>query len=238
MNDDANKDPQNPHNFIVWIEQVGNLMNKFGFFGMLKNLFMICICSVVLFFVFNPKYAIDVIAEIVNTNHNNAVNRRMEVEPEIRLTLENLLYRTSADRAFVLEMHNGSQNFSGLPFAFFDMTYECVSNGVDHVYEDYQLISTGRFPFMNVVYKEGIWHGVIEDVAVMDKKLATRLGNNGVKYLIIIRLQGKSSSIGFLGLTYTVNNVPSDVPRAKNDVIRASQVISSMLDGSNIKGND
>ena len=62
--------------------------------------------------------------EAAKRHHAELVTKRFEVSPLISNELRRLLIALDADRAAILEMHNGTNNASGLPFIYGDMAYE------------------------------------------------------------------------------------------------------------------
>ena len=62
------------------------------------------------------------------TNHAEAMDRRDEITPTVEQILqETRLEAGNADCCFTMELHNGTNNFGGLPFAFMTNYYEKVS---------------------------------------------------------------------------------------------------------------
>src|ERR1039458_6090126 len=111
------------------IEKIVNMLSKYGYKKVLSALliFMLSTATVIIFT--NQK---DIVSKIVReqtaaTQLNNAKSlefRVRVVNPRVDAILYKLLVQSGADRAFVIEMHNGTDNPTGLPFAFGDMTYE------------------------------------------------------------------------------------------------------------------
>lgn len=162
--------------------------------------------------------------------HNEALKYRQTISPKIELLLRDILDKCDADRAFVIEMHNGTNNTSGLPFYYGEMTYEVVSKGIEHVDEDYQNLNLSRFSFVNRLITENEWHGHIDELHEIDEKLGLRMKSNGVSYISMICIQGIDNAIGFLGVTYCNGKVPSDAEKMEKYTILYSQRLSRMLD--------
>lgn len=65
-----------------------------------------------------------------NENHNNMLEARMISASEINDQLKDIMNIHNAQRAFILEFHNTSQNFSGIPFAKYSCNYEWFDKGL------------------------------------------------------------------------------------------------------------
>lgn len=62
--------------------------------------------------------------------HEALLEVRKNIDKTVNLSLERVLMRTGADRAFIFEFHNGGSNLGGLPFLKMSNTYEVVDTGI------------------------------------------------------------------------------------------------------------
>ena len=77
----------------------------------------------------------------------------------------------NADRVSVLEMHNGKENPTSLPFLYCDMTYEETRDHVPYVAEEYEDFSTNVYgSFVGI----GIYFGkdVNDNMVIIQTTLA------------------------------------------------------------------
>ena len=79
------------------------------------------------------------------TKHLENLELRKEMQPQIYATLGTFLEKTRADRAFIIELHNGSNNLHGVPFLHRSVTYDKSREGLEPIDEDYQNLSLSRF---------------------------------------------------------------------------------------------
>jgi len=93
--------------------------------------------------------------------------------------------------------------------------------------EEYGTINLSRFSFSGYVYKNKLFKGNINDLKVIDPKLAIRMSQNNVKYIYMASLTGSNIGIGFLGVTYI--NKPINL-NIEGKIMDASQKISILLD--------
>lgn len=63
-------------------------------------------------------------------NHNNMLNKRIELADDINMSLKDIMYIHNAQRAFIIEFHNSYENLSGVPFAKYSVTYEWFEKGL------------------------------------------------------------------------------------------------------------
>lgn len=185
------------------IQKLIDLQKKYGFFQILKGLFILFISGYVIFFTFNPTYLIDKIEESRKEDHDNAVVRRMKSDAEIRLILERLLSRSGASRSWLIEFHNGSSNIgSGLPFLYGSMRLEATQDSIMGVEEDYADFSLSRYPLLGKVLEDGYFYGNIESVEPLDRKLYFKMKSNNVTQFAFLAVYKGTSPLGIVGLTY------------------------------------
>lgn len=163
--------------------------------------------------------------------HNDLIKKRFASSPIIRSELKDLLIKLGATRASICEMHNGTNNLSGVPFLYLDMTYEeFAPNRVEMVADEYKNFNMVKYPFIANHINDGIWVGSIDDVNKEDPHLASKFAFSNSNYGALVVIQGTNSIIGFLVVTFKdKENVPS-----KRTIISAitstAQVISTLLD--------
>jgi hypothetical protein len=137
----------------------------------------------------------------------------------------------NADRIYVIEMHNGTNNTSGLPFIYGEMTYEQVRRGVEHVDEDYVSLNLSRFVYPLYLEKNQIFCGTIDDLAKIDERLAFRLKATNATYVGGVAMNGVENELGYIGITYC-----NTEPVGRQEIIRvlsiASQKLTALLDMS------
>lgn len=189
---------------IGMLEKTINLIQQHG----LKNIFKaIFILFMVFCVVYNNVNIGNIVEDVLNnkqSEHDKAIEYRKSIASDIRIYLKELLANSGADRAFIIEMHNGTNSVNGLPFMYGEMTYEEVTPGTEHIDEDYTNINMSRFYFITYLYESYSWNGSIESLNDIDDKTALRLKSNDVVYAFFKCLYGSSGKeIGFIGITYT-----------------------------------
>lgn len=227
---------------LGFLERVIKIINKYGLFKVFQAL---CVIGIFVYLMYNTNAIGDAIqgivqnelethSESVEQQHDDALKVRQAIKPEIDKTLKSVLTQLNADRVFILEMHNGNNNTSGLPFAYAEMTYEEVSDNITHIDDDYINLNLSRFAFPLILEEELIWQGSIKDLAALDDKLAKRLSSNDVTYFAIMQIRGLDNLLGYFGLSYCHNHEPKDSVTIIKHLTMAVQKLAVMLDANNI----
>lgn len=226
---------------LGFLEKAIKLIEKYGIFRIFKAL---CLIAILLYVVCNGADLIGNIVEQVTREtiteesdnkikmHDIALEKRQQIKPQVEQILLETLNATNADRVFIIEMHNGTNNVSGLPFLYGEMTYERVAKGIEHVDEDYVKFSLSRFNFPNYIEKHHYWMGTIEEFDSIDDKLATRLKSNDVTYISIGDIHGLKNELGYFGITYCNGKEPQSRQKILTTMMEKIQNLSTLLDSS------
>lgn len=193
---------------INWLERVIQLVDKFGFFKIIATL-IILLCTYIGWNVASAlnyeKIAEKIIAEKTQ-NHLAGSELRRTNNPKVMLSLTKMLNELNGDRASVLEMHNGKENPTSLPFIYCDMTYEETKGNIPYIAEEYENLNMSKFTFPNYLWGNRYFVGTTQELYKIDKKLAMRLEANDVKYFGIMIIKN-DIEIGFLMISY--NEIPT-----------------------------
>lgn len=196
-------EPTFSNGIFGWVEKFLFLIHNYGFNKILQALILLGVC-VTFLLVFDTIKEENLIKEIItkeDVTHTEASEVRKEVDPKINKTLTRMLYSMSADRVSVLEMHNGKENPTSLPFLYCDMTYEETRDHVPYVAEEYEDLNMSKFQFPSFLYKNKIFYGTVDDIMEIDKKLGLRLEMNDVKYIGMILIR-TNTDIGFMTISW------------------------------------
>lgn len=228
---------------LGFLEKTVKLIEKYGLFKIFRAL---CVIAIFVYVMCNGANLIDSIVGRVTKNtmkeeriekqeeHDAALKKRQEIRPEVYNILYNALNKLNADRVFVIEMHNGTSSVSGLPFLYGEMTYDVVSEGTEHVDNEYTNFSLSRFQFASYLENKHVWLGTVEELSLIDEKLAHKLISNDVSYLAFTQIHGVKNELGFLGVTYINGKKPKSVETIATELIIASQKLATLLDSNNV----
>ena len=189
--------------------------DKHGYWDLTKLVLFVAFAVAIVFLAknFGESYSFErqkeVMVEVLQENdqqmfleHNEKIEQRRNIRPYVMEVLNNTLIEMGCGRAFVIELHNGSNNTAGLPFIHASMTYEAVGRNIEPVDEDYQNISLTRFVFSEYLHKHELWYGTIDEFIKIDPKMGVRLQHNGATYIVMTTIMSDNYEIGYFGFIY------------------------------------
>lgn len=202
--------------------------------GVFVSLIMIAMLYVLSRNIIKEDNRIDMVKDKVKIKekHTELVKYRFDIGMKISNILKDLIINLGANRAGVLEMHNGTNNLSGVPFVFADFNYEEVSQGEDYMGCEFKELNLTRYPFFSNRFDDGYWFGSIEDMKNEDNKFYNILKIANCGYLCGINLYGNRNIIGYMFITFANGVTVPDRDEIMIKLNEASQKISAMLDKS------
>ena len=219
---------------IGWLEKTLKIIRKYGIWRVIQGLLVFGAFMYLIYNIANIdeifKKAFVERAELVKFQHDEAVMHRNEIKPEIDAILKNAIAQFGCDRAFIVEMHNGTNNTAGLPFVYGEMTYEEVRSGYQHVEDGYLNMNLSRYEFPMYLEKHKMWCGPTEELSKFDDKFAHRVFADGVNYIGMIAINGYANELGLFGVTYCDGHVPPQGVDLEKGLMTEVQRISILLD--------
>ena len=226
---------------ISFVEKTIKMIDKYGIWKVIRAILLI------LLFLFGMYY-VQVAATRTGSmeasekqneqsiaEHAEQMNVRKEIKPLIDNILMSVLQNTGADRAFILELHNGSSNTAGLPFIHCTMTYEVNRDSIENIDEDYQNLSLSRFNFPMYLHDNTYWMGTVEEFKKIDNKMAIRMQTNRASYLVIATIETETNELGYFGFTFCNGKKPTDIRKITAQTTSSVQKLSRLLDKAIIK---
>lgn len=212
-----------------WLQKMLNLQNKYGFFSIIKGLFLLFLAGYVVFFALNPKYLLERVTTIQTEQHDNLVRSRLAADSDIRLILSKTMHNTNADRAWLIEFHNGNKNLTtGLPFLFGSMRIEETQDSIPNVDEDYTDFSLSKYKLIAKVLDEGFFYGNIKDVQSIDKRLYYKFQSNDINEIALLTIYNEDKPAGIVGLSFC-NNKQMDKQLVGKRIRSAGIQIATLL---------
>lgn len=212
-----------------WLQKMLNLQNKYGFFSIVKGLFLLFLAGYVVFFALNPKYLLERVTTIQTEQHDNLVRSRLAADSDIRLILSKTMHNTNADRAWLIEFHNGNKNLTtGLPFLFGTMRIEETQDSIPNVDEDYADFSLSKYKLIAKVLDEGFFYGNIKDVQSIDKRLYYKFQSNDINEIALLTIYNEDKPAGIVGLSFC-NNKQMDKQLVGKRIRSAGIQIATLL---------
>lgn len=224
---------------LGFLEKAVKIVDTYGWWKVLQSILFV---GLFLFFIYYipvvTKTTVEktTIETIENVNkdkedeHLKNLEMRRKIQPQIEAILNSLLQDSKADRAFIIELHNGSNNLNGVPFLHGSVTYDASVDGLDLIDEEYQNLSLSRFEMATYLHNNFDFIGTIDEFRKIDRKLAAKLASNDVKYIAMTTLHNGKNEWGWFGLLF---NRDTDIPAEKdllNHMLITSQAITKEMD--------
>ena len=214
------------NNVVGLMERVKRFINKEGLKGTFTSLLTLFIAACVGYFILNPGTVFEKFQEYSIEKHEEGIKQRLQADPQIRSLLSDFRSSINADRAYILEAHNGGSNLNNLPFLYADLTYMDPRNKYDIIESEYKNFRLSRYPWVSYVIEHGYWYGPIEDCMESDPELYYRLKNEEVAYMGMYVMYGKNGlPTACLGVIFKEKE---DIPSVR-EVIKNMQVYSNQI---------
>lgn len=210
------------------------MIDKYGALKIVFASLLMLFISFITYLTLNPSFVFERYSEYEEKKHIESFNYRMESTPIVQSMTNNMVIESKALRCFIIEMHNGKYNASGLSFNYGALTYEGLRDNVESVQEDYNDFTLDRYPILSYVYKHGKWSGNIDDLKKIDKRMALKLESNGAYYLAVSMIYGSKNDIGFIGASFGKND-SFDKNKVEILLSKYSSRLSPYLDGESAK---
>lgn len=188
---------------VGWFERIVKIVHTYGIKTIILTFLVIASFIALIMFAnaLENQQVIEKWLSEESTTHVIGADIRKDINPKVTKAMTKLLYKMEADRVSVLEMHNGKENPTALPFLYCDMTYEETVDRVPYISEEYVDLNMSKFNFPQYLYDNRFFIGGVDEIYALDKKFAMRLDANNVKFCAIILIR-TNIDIGFLMLSY------------------------------------
>lgn len=187
---------------LGWIERTLNLIKQYKIIDFIKAFVLILMTATMIGFISNPTWIFEQFKQWEEDEHKQKMEITMKNSQIINTELENLLWKTGADRCILLQYHNSKESLTGLPFIYLTATSEAINYDIQPVSDGYEAVKTSLYPFMSYLAQEEYWCGDIEELREIDKALAYRMQGNNANHVAFIHIEGEEP-IGVLVCTYT-----------------------------------
>lgn len=187
---------------IGWVERLMQLVDKYSIWKFLKAFLIIIATAMLVGIISNPTYIFEKYKEWADNEHSERIEQRMKNNEKLHLKAEQLMYRVSADRVMVLELHNGLENSVGLPFSKCSATYEALNVDTQPIAEQYQNVNLSLMPFATYLFHNGYWCGDTEELAEIDRGLYYKMKANGTEHFAACLVEGVDKPLAFLFVSY------------------------------------
>ena len=214
---------------LKWFGKVLEWVDKYGLVKIFKTGIAIIFISYVMIITLNPSIIYNRLLTYIEQVHTDKVDKRNEATIKIRYQLKELLLSTNADRAWVIEYHNGTSGLGGLPFTYGIMNMEECKEGISPVSAHYRDFLLSDYVSIIELSKYNYWVGNVEKFKDTDERLYYALKSNQVNNIAVFFIKtATNKDIGMLGLSYC-KDIPEDaICKLYNVGLRVSILLNNI----------
>lgn len=214
------------------MERVNDFVKKNGIRATLNSLLILFIASVLAFAIFNPGIVYQSFQNYVKEKHEEGIKQRLVADTQVRSLLTQFRVELNADRAYILEAHNGGTNLTNLPFLYADLTYMDPRGTYEYIEYEYKNFRLSRYPWVSNVIENGFWFGAIEDCEESDPELYYRLQKENVKYMGMYVMYGNNGlPSACLGVIFKEGDTIPSIHQVLKEIQKYSNLIIPYLIG-------
>lgn len=188
---------------VSWIDKGLKLLSKeYRWLRILKNLAMMCIIAITVWFIVFPKKFVNHITNLRDAVHEEKLQKSLDVRADIQKCLDNVIDYTSARSATLFELHNTQVGFGGIPFVFASPSMESLRQDINSFAKDLKDINLAFIKAAQDAGRTGVSQGYVEDLKDNDKYLYGLLSAPGITYYSMFLVPGDKLPIAFLVVAY------------------------------------
>lgn len=188
---------------VSWIDKGLKLLSKeYRWLRILKNLAMMCIIAITVWFIVFPKKFVNHITNLRDAVHEEKLQKSLDVRVDIQKCLDNVIDYTSARSATLFELHNTQVGFGGIPFVFASPSMESLRQDINSFAKDLKDINLAFIKAAQDAGRTGVSQGYVEDLKDNDKYLYGLLSAPGITYYSMFLVPGDKLPIAFLVVAY------------------------------------
>ena len=167
---------------VSWIDKGLKLLSKeYRWLRILKNIAMMCIIAISVWFLVFPK---------------------KDVRVDIQKYLDNVIDYTSARSATLFELHNTQVGFGGIPFVCASPSMESLRQDINSFAKNLKDVNLASIKAAQDAGRTGSSQGYVEDLKDSDKYLYELLSAPGITYYSMFLVPGDKLPIAFLVVAY------------------------------------
>lgn len=188
---------------VAWIDKGLKLLSKeYRWLRILKNLAMMCIIAIAVWFLVFPKKFVNHVTNLRDAVHEEKLQKSLDVRGDIQKCLDNVIDYTSARSATLFELHNTQVGFGGIPFVFASPSMESLRQNINSFAKDLKDINLAFIKAAQNAGRTGMSQGYVEDLKDNDKYLYGLLSAPGITYYAMFLVPGDHLPIAFLVVAY------------------------------------
>ena len=188
---------------MSWIDKGFKLLSKeYRWLRILKNIAMMCIIAISVWFLVFPKKFVSHISNLRDAVHNEKLQRSLDVRVDIQKYLDNVIDYTNARSATLFELHNTQVGFGGIPFVYASPSMESLRQDINSFAKNLKDVNLAFIKAAQDASRTGSSQGYVEDLKDNDKYLYGLLSAPGITYYSMFLVPGDNLPIAFLVVAY------------------------------------
>ena len=188
---------------VSWVDKGLKLLSKeYRWLRILKNISMMCIIAISVWFLVFPKKFVSHISNLRDAVHNEKLQRSLDVRVDIQKYLDNVIDYTNARSATLFELHNTQVGFGGIPFVYASPSMESLRQDINSFAKNLKDVNLAFIKAAQDAARTGSSQGYVEDLKDSDKYLYGLLSAPGITYYSMFLVPGDNLPIAFLVVAY------------------------------------
>lgn len=188
---------------VSWVDKGLKLLSKeYRWLRILKNIAMMCIIAISVWFLVFPKKFVSHITNLRDAVHNEKLQRSLDVRVDIQKYLDNVIDYTNARSATLFELHNTQVGFGGIPFVYASPSMESLRQDINSFAKNLKDVNLAFIKAAQDAGRTGSSQGYVEDLKNNDKYLYGLLSAPGITYYSMFLVPGDKLPIAFLVVAY------------------------------------
>lgn len=188
---------------VSWVDKGLKLLSKeYRWLRILKNISMMCIIAISVWFLVFPKKFVSHISNLRDAVHNEKLQRSLDVRVDIQKYLDNVIDYTNARSATLFELHNTQVGFGGIPFVYASPSMESLRQDINSFAKNLKDVNLAFIKAAQDAGRTGSSQGYVEDLKDNDKYLYGLLSAPGITYYSMFLVPGDKLPIAFLVVAY------------------------------------
>jgi len=187
VNENEEKEPstqvEKVETSLKWVDKVLKLLNKYSAKKLLQAILVVFLIIFLGMFAFNPESIFQSYENYREQTHNERMDKRTDVTPQIQEELDRLRKQYNASWVSIWEFHNNTNNLDGLPFIFVSLNYESMNPALIPIAEQFDDVRVSLYPLVTYLRQNEMWYGDVDALREIDNTAYYRAKALGIKYI-------------------------------------------------------
>ena len=183
---------------LGWLGTILKYIKDYGVFNIIKAILLLLLFGMVLRFIIYPESLFEKYAEYAQEKHAEELLVRENFDKQIKNLLPVYLYKYHADRAWIIQYHNGTMDWR-----HGTMRFERCAEGVESIAVQYDDFPLTWLDLHYYLLENDLFIGNLADMQKIDPFMVSRLIKNNITYFACILIRDENNRpIAVLGFTW------------------------------------